>query len=235
MTRKTAVLAVVALVVAGTSAALAAGAAPSATGDAALAQETTTAADGETTDDGNETTAEMDAEATTTAEGQPGADTASVIFLNQSAGFTFTEGVPNKTSVMVERAVVPEGGFVVIHEASNVSGDYASADNLTIGPVVGNSTYLEPGDHSNVAVVVDENVNESQTLVAMPHRDTNDNREYDFPEADDPYVTDGSPVTESAYIIVNYDVIDAEFGDEQTTTAETDGETTAANETTTEA
>ncbi|MFC4449902.1 DUF7282 domain-containing protein [Halorussus aquaticus] len=224
MTRKIAVLAVVALVVAGTSAALAASGGPSAaTDDATLAQETTTVAeDNETAAEDGETTAEQE---TTTAEGQVGAESARITFLNQSAGFTFTGGEPNQTTVLIERAVVPEGGFVVIHEATNVSGEFATEGQVSVGDVVGNSTYLEPGVHSNVVVELNETVNESKTLVAMAHRDTNDNQQYDFPEADEPYTRGGSPVIDTGYIIVEYDVIDLTFG--ETTTA-------AANETTTE-
>ncbi|NEU56820.1 hypothetical protein [Halorussus sp. MSC15.2] len=223
MTRKIAILAVVALVVAGTSAALAASGGPSAaTGDASLAQETTTVADD------NETTAEetMAEQETTTAEGQVGAESARITFLNQSAGFTFTGGEPNQTTVLIERVVVPEGGFVAIHEATNVSGVYATEGQVSVGAVVGNSTYLEPGVHSNVVVELNETVNESKTLVAMAHRDTNDNQQYDFPGADEPYTRNGSPVIDTGYIIVEYDVIDLTFGE---TTTE------AANETTTEA
>ncbi|WP_435179013.1 DUF7282 domain-containing protein [Halorussus sp. AFM4] len=235
MTRKTAVLAVVALVVAGTSAALAATGGP-ATGDAAVAQETTTAMGGqETTTADNETAAE-----TTVAEGQVGPESARLTFLNQSAGFTFTEGVPNETTVLIERVVVPDGGFVVIHEAGTPAGEYATEGQVQVGAVVGNSTYLEPGVHRNVVVALNKSVNQSQTLVAMAHRDTNNNRQYDFPGADGPYTRNGSPVIDTGYVIVNYDVINAEFGNRaatgnETTTEEgarTGTETTTAAETT---
>ncbi len=220
--------------VVGTGAALAGSVGPTATDDAPMAQDTTTAMDG------NETTTEETtmAEETTTMAGETTMAeeaenaTASVIFLNQSAGFTFTDGEPNTTTVVLERVVVPEGGFLVVHEARNVSGDYASAENVSVGPVVGNSTYLEPGEHSNVVVELNETISESQTLVAMPHRDTNDNQQYEFPEADDPYTMDGAPVVETAYIIVDYDVIDATLGDDATNETTTAGE--MANETTTE-
>lgn len=233
MTRKTTVLAVLALVVAGTSAALAVGAAPSAQSDAPLAQDTeTTEADGDetTTEAGaNDTTEgdEMDAE-TTTAEGMAGAETVQVTFLNQSAGFTFTGDQPNTTTVLIERVVVPEGGFLVIHQAQNATGEYVTEGEVSVGAVVGNSTYLEPGVHSNVVVELDESIDESQTLVAMPHRDTNDDQQYDFPEADDPYAMDGSPVIDTAYIIVEYDVIDATFDDRAETGDEMANETTTA-------
>ncbi|UPV74118.1 hypothetical protein M0R89_16455 [Halorussus limi] len=230
MTRKTAVLAIVALMVVGTSAALAVGSGPAATGDAPLAQDTETTTENETAAEGETTQAE---EATTTAEGQVGAESARVTFLNQSAGFTFTGDQPNETTVMIERVVVPEGGFLVLHEARNTTGEYATEGQVEVGAVVGNSTYLEPGVHSNVVVELNETVNSSQTLVAMPHRDTNDNRQYDFPEADEPYTRNGSPVIDTGYVIVEYDAIDLTFG--ETTTAAGDETAAAANETTTEA
>ncbi len=192
MTRKTAVLAIAALMVVGSSAALAVGAGPAATDEGPLAQETET----------------------TTAAGQLGAGV-QVTFLNQSAGVTFTDTEPNKTTVTIERVVVPEGGFLVVHEAQNVTGEYATEGQVEVGGVVGNSTYLEPGAHSNVVVELNESIDSTQTLVAMPHRDTNDNRQYEFPEADAPYTMDGSPVIDNALVIVEYDVIDATFGDEE--------------------
>jgi hypothetical protein len=190
-----------------------------------------------TAEDENETDGETaGVDETTTAVGTTTASEltdqeASVIFLNQTAGFTFTGEEPNTTSVLIERVVVPEGGFLVVHEAQNVSGDYEVAENVSAGPVVGNSTYLEPGVHGNVVVELDGDLNGSQTLAAMPHRDTNDNQQYDFPEADDPYTIDGSPVIETAYIIVDYDVIDVTFDE----TTEAGEETTQVSNATTEA
>ena len=224
MKRKIAALAVVALLVAGTSAVLAGDAGPAATDGATLAQdeETTTAEDvpGE-----NETTTE-EMDGTTTAE-----EPASVTFLNQTAGITFVNETANDTTVMIERAVLPEGGYVVIHAAENVSGEYEQAENVTIGAVLGNSTYLEPGDHANVVIQLDRPLNESQTLVAMAHRDTNANQQYDFPEADEPYTFMGSPVTQSGYVIVT-DAAGQMIEGNQTATEE---EMTTEEETTTEA
>ena len=242
MTRKTAVLVMVALVVAGTSAALAAGAgstAPTATNDAPLAQETTTANETTTTTDtaGSEQTtiaanATTEVAETTVAEGQVGPESARVTFLNQTAGFTFDNGEPNTTSVLIERVVVPEGGFLVVHQAQNATGEYATEGQVSVGSVVGNSTYLEPGVHSNVVVELNVSIDESQTLIAMPHRDTNDNRQYDFPQADDPYTENGSPVIDTGYVIIEYEVIESNLGEGTQTGPE---ETTVVNDTTTEA
>ena len=206
---------------------------PQATDGAAMAQETETTM-------GNETTT-ADGAATGETETVGAADrNASVIFLNQTAGITFQNDTPNDTTVMIERVVVPEGGFLAIHAADNATGAYVTAEDVSVGPVLGNSTYLGPGVHSNVVVQLDRPLDESQTLVAMPHRDTNDNQDYDFPEADDPYTVDGAPVIESGYIIATGPDGQPLGGNQtaagETMTVETTmGETTGENETTTEA
>ena len=232
MTRKTVLVALVATVVVGATATLAVGTATQLSGpqaaDAPLAQETETAT-------GNETTTEGGAVEETETVGAADRN-ASVIFLNQTAGITFQDGTPDDTTVMIERVVVPQGGFLVVHAAENATGAYVTAEDVTVGPVLGNSTYLGPGVHSNVVVQLNRPLNESQTLVAMPHRDTNDNQEYDFPQADDPYTVDGAPVVESGYVIVTGP--DGQpLGGNQTAAGETTtGEpTTGENETTTEA
>ena len=218
MNHETLFAAVVALLVVGAGG-LTATATPQATDGAVIAQDTETTADGdETAEEGGATgegeTVEGDA---TTEEGETTEDdetdavnetiaaqdeTASLIFLNQTAGITFVEETPNDTTVMIERAVVPDGGFVAIHAAENVTGEYQPAENVSVGPVLGNSTYLGPGDHANVVIRLDRPLNRSQTLVAMAHQDTDDDQRFGFPEADDPYTYRGSPVTESGYIIV---------------------------------
>lgn len=210
----------------GTSAALVLGAGPQATADAEIAQETTTT--------------------TTEAATQ-----------NETANVTFTNQTSNGTAVVVQRVVLPEGGFVVIHAVENETegtqteveteteeeiaqnetefeganetqmedvGETTTAEAATqqyvTGAVLGNSTYLEPGVHENVTVLLDQPIEESQVLIAMPHQDTNDNQQYDFPEADDPYTVDGQPVTDWAFVTL-------EDGANETTTA-------TGNETTTE-
>lgn len=162
--------------------------------DEPLAQETTTTAGGETT-------------------------------VTETPNVTFTNQTSNGSLVVVDRVVVPEGGFVAIHAAENVSRedpaenetelegvtqtettvmDGEIAQQYAAREVLGNSTYLEPGVHENVTVPLNESLStrlaEQEFLIAMPHRDTNDNQQYDFPEADDPYTRDDQPVTELASI-----------------------------------
>ncbi len=115
---------------------------------------------------------------------------------NATANVTFVDQSSNGSAVYVNNTSLPEGGFVVIHVA----------ENETFGAVIGNSSYLEPGAHENVTIVLDPPINESQQLIAMPHRDTNANETYDFPAADDPYVANGSPVTDDAFVVVEQSV-----------------------------
>ncbi|WP_123534765.1 DUF7282 domain-containing protein [Halosimplex salinum] len=115
-----------------------------------------------------------------------GEATASVTFNDQA--------VPEENQeVRVESATLSDGGFIAIHEGS-ASGD-----------VIGTSRYLEPGQHSNVRIDLDEDVSETTTLVAMPHLDDNSNNLYDFPEADAPYTADGGAVTDSASVSLDVD------------------------------
>jgi hypothetical protein len=129
-----------------------------------------------------------------------GAPTASVVFNNQT-----TEG----TTVVVESVTMSEGGFIAIHNTSLREGN-------TLGSVVGVSEPLSAGTHENVeATLFDvpgqnfaENMTleESQTLIAMPHFDTNDNGVYDFITSnateDGPYTANGSAVVDPVSVTV---------------------------------
>jgi cytoskeletal protein RodZ len=137
-------------------------------------EETTTPEEGETTTPEEETTTP---EETSTPEETPTpeAETASVTFESQSS---------NGSEVMVDSVAVPEGGFVVVHDVG-VTGSEA------IESILGTSEYLDRGTQGNVTVELDEPLNESQRLVAVVYRDSNENQEYDFVNsnrtADGPY------------------------------------------------
>jgi hypothetical protein len=141
------------------------------------------------------------------------AEETSVAFENQT-----TEG----ETVVVEEVTLEDDGFVAIHNASLLDGN-------TLGSVVGVSAYLEAGTHEDVEVTLFEGVEgaeydrsaleEDGTLIAMPHRDTNSNEEYDFVASegseDGPYTMDGEAVVDSAALTVEQMDDDAEEGDSQ--------------------
>jgi hypothetical protein len=112
---------------------------------------------------------------------------------NVTANVTFEDQTSNGSAVVVNNTSLPEGGFVVIHVV----------ENETFGAVIGNSSYLEPGEYENLTITLDPPIEEGQPLIAMPHRDTNDNQTYEFPEADDPYVANGTPITGQAFVAVD--------------------------------
>ncbi|WP_425607531.1 DUF7282 domain-containing protein [Natrinema zhouii] len=132
---------------------------------------------------------------------------------NETATVTFENQTSNGTAVAVNNTTLPEGGFAVVHAAApadeNATDGENATENETVtnmseeyepGEVLGNSTYLDSGEHENVTVELNESLEESQVLIAMAHQDTNDNQTYEFPEADDPYITDGEPVIDDALI-----------------------------------
>jgi PGF-CTERM protein len=114
-------------------------------------------------------------------EGNIVLDTARATVLSQ---VTFTAQTATDTNVTVDEVTLHDGGFVTIHDASLLEGD-------TFASVRGTSAYLGPGTHENVSVSLDT-LEESGTFIAMPHRDTNDNQQYDFVTSegadDGPYV-----------------------------------------------
>jgi len=103
--------------------------------------------------------------------------------------------------VVVRSVFLPDGGFIAVHDANLTKGEPRQS-------VVGHSSYLRPGLHRNVPVTLDEPVSEDQTLVAMPHHDTNGNRQFDFVSGsgDAPYTKGGAPVTDAANVTVSASV-----------------------------
>ena len=127
----------------------------------------------------------------------------------QDATVTFSDQTTDGETVVVDEVTMASGGFVVIHDSSLLVGE-------VIESVIGTSEYLEPGTHENVEVTLDEPLEEDETLIAMPHRDTNDNETFDFVETegedDGPYLTaDDEPVTDRAVVTVD-DPADLEEG-----------------------
>lgn len=100
-----------------------------------------------------------------------------------SVNVSFANQTTNGDSVTIELVTMSEGGFIAIHNANLTEGN-------ALGSVVGVSEYLIPGLHENIEVELfnvpgqgfaeNMNLEENQTLIAMPHLDTNDNEVYDF-------------------------------------------------------
>jgi PGF-CTERM protein len=114
-------------------------------------------------------------------------------------------------TVTVESVDLSQGGFVAIHDASLAAGEVT-------GSVVGHSEYLDAGYHEDVTVTLSTPLNESGTVIAMPHMDTNDDMAYTFPESggneDGPFTADSAAVVSAAKTLVQATVVaDAQEND----------------------
>ena len=116
-----------------------------------------------------------------------------------TASVTFNDQSSNGEQVRVASATLSDGGFVTIHDSSLQDGD-------ALGSVVGTSNYLQEGSSSGITVMLDSPITSTQTLIAMPHQDTNGNQQYDFVSSegseDGPYTSGGQAVTDSARVTV---------------------------------
>lgn len=186
----------------------------------------------------NETTTA--AETVTTAVGE---ETTTAFVNLDSVDMTFDNQTSNGTVVNVTQAVLADGGFIAVYLARNVTGNFTTlvtAGNL--GRRVGNTTYLGRGLHENVTIRLDRTLAKSQMLIAVAHRDTNGNQQFD-PALDQAPTTEDGDETTTALA----EQVDAAYtqdpGDRPVTAtafirvedaAAAGGATTAANETTTE-
>jgi PKD repeat protein len=110
-----------------------------------------------------------------TATDQPATPTA------QTPAVSVSEG-SDGSSVVVEEASLPDGGFVVLYDSD--------------GNVVGKSEYLTNGTHENVEVELSESETNAETVTVKLHRDDGD-QSFDT-TADESYQADGSDVSVTA-------------------------------------
>lgn len=126
-----------------------------------------------------------------------------------TASVTFEDQTTDGSSVTVASVTMSDGGFVAIHDSTLLDGD-------ALGSVVGVSDVLDAGTHEDVAITLFQGVpgagfdqtalQEDETLIAMPHFDSNDNGTYDFVSSegadDGPYTGDDGAITDDAMVTV---------------------------------
>ena len=153
-------------------------------------------------DAGDEVTATIDGDSVTYTVQEPPLATVDIRQQQSSTGDVVT----------VSEAHLPEGGFVVIHNAA--------------GDVIGSSDYIEPGTVEDVDVLLDSTLSAGDNQVtAMPHLDDNDNEAFDFPGNDAPYTNaDDDPVTDSATVRVPESAVSTPTPEPDTDTPEPDTE-----------
>jgi PGF-CTERM protein/surface glycoprotein (TIGR04207 family) len=113
-------------------------------------------------------------------------DTFTVGSETQNASITFSDQVSAGSTVTVDSVNTTDGGFVAIHDSS--------------GAVIGNSSYLSAGQHTDVTITLDQSISSDQTLTAMAHQDTDGDQAFDYPADDGPYKAGGSNVSDDAFV-----------------------------------
>lgn len=115
------------------------------------------------------------------------------------ASIVFPEQTTDGTTIEIESATLPRGGFVSIQDPSRSVRNYEEQHEgnqrwfeLT---VLGNTEFLEEGTHEGIQLELDEPLEASRRYMVMAHLDTTGSEtfEYDFSQAevDNPYETGG--------------------------------------------
>ena len=100
--------------------------------------------------------------------------------------FQFTDQESRGSVATVSEVELSAGGFVVIREGSEN------------GRILGVSNYVDGNELTQeLLVVLDERLERSTTLVAMPYLDSNNDQEFEA-STDSPYTAGGSPISDSA-------------------------------------
>lgn len=120
-------------------------------------------------------------------------DTASVTFNNQAS---------DGSTVVVDRAVLPSGGHITIHDIGGHEDAGKVVTKADFGEALGSTSYLGPGQvHETVRVTLDEPVPEDEALIAVVYRSGSSG---DLQDADTPYIDEiGDPVEDMAFVQVN--------------------------------
>lgn len=105
---------------------------------------------------------------------------------------TFNDQSTNGEVVEVESAYLEDGGYVVIHAATSSGAP---------GEVLGASGYIPAGTADNIDINLSASIDANQELIAMTHKDTDGDQNYDFPAADGPYMIHDSDNDGAAAVI----------------------------------
>jgi membrane-bound metal-dependent hydrolase YbcI (DUF457 family) len=97
----------------------------------------------------------------------------------QAASVALANQTLDDGTLTVERARLPDGGFLVVHnESYRQNGDPLTS-------VVAASKYLEPGNYTNVQLDISPiYLTRTQVVTVRPARDTNGNQRYNFVRSD---------------------------------------------------
>ncbi|WP_083867337.1 DUF7282 domain-containing protein [Natrialba taiwanensis] len=128
--------------------------------------------------------------------------------LEGNASISFSNQNTTGETVEIDAVSLSEGGFVAVYDDTTAA--------LDPDDVIGVSSYLEPGDHENVEIQLEESLDADRALTAAVHHDTTDDETFRYVERDggddEPYVIEGgAPVLDTAFVTVD----EAETPDER--------------------
>ncbi|ELY93369.1 hypothetical protein C483_05368 [Natrialba hulunbeirensis JCM 10989] len=149
--------------------------------------------------------------------------------LEGTASLSFPDQNTTGETVNIASVDLSEGGFVAVYDDTTAALDPED--------VIGVSGYLEPGEHGDVAVELEEPLEDDRSLVAAVHHDTTDDETFRYVERDggddEPYVTEGgAPVLDMAFITVDPDEPDEPEAELSVSDQTGDGETLTVEEAT---
>ncbi|OIB56807.1 hypothetical protein BBD46_16110 [Natrialba sp. SSL1] len=147
--------------------------------------------------------------------------------LEGTASLSFPDQNTTGETVEIASVDLSEGGFVAVYDDTTAALDPED--------VIGVSGYLEPGEHGDVEIELEEPLEDDRSLVAAVHHDTTDDETFRYVERDggddEPYVTEGgAPVLDMAFVTVDPDEPDEPEADLSVSDQSGDGETLVVDE-----
>jgi PGF-CTERM protein len=87
-------------------------------------------------------------------------------------GITFDDQNSSGQTVLVQSATLPQNGFIAIYDSTR-SGNATDK-------IIGASYLLDAGTTTNIRIQLDQPLNQTKSLTAVYHADSNGNGEFDF-------------------------------------------------------
>lgn len=97
---------------------------------------------------------------------------------------TFNDQQSSGQTVLIQSVTVPQPGFVVIYDSTRSANE--------TNQIIGSFHLLGTGTFRNITVPLDTPINQSKSLTAVVHADTNDNGQFDYVSSNG---TQDAPVT----------------------------------------
>lgn len=150
----------------------------------------------------------------------------------EEASVVFAEQTIDGTSLTIESATLPEGGFISVQKPSLAGEEWGRQHELDYFELVvlGATEYLEPGTHENVELESFQQLEESNRYQVMLHPDTNGSESFDFIDSKGEedfgyFFLANNPVVGDAYLTIDEDIADDDDTGDDDDTSDDDDDT----------